>query len=160
MTITTYSMMQDEAQHPVLIRESEHLYAAETLPGPTAVTAMLNEVFRAELQSEEHMYMVSLNAKNEVLGAFEISHGTQDATYLDPRSVLTRAILSGAEGYILAHNHPSGSLSASKEDTAICSRMREASTLMGVRLWDFILVGKHGEFLSFSREGLSCLTGK
>ena len=51
------------------------------------------------------------------------------------------AILSNASNMMLLHNHPSGNLEPSKEDTMLTDRMNRVCELMGIPLTDHIIVG-------------------
>jgi len=69
------------------------------------------------------------------------------------REVFADAIADRAAGIIIAHNHPSGTLSASRADIAITQRLDEVSKLVGIELLDHVILAKDG-FYSFSDEGL------
>ena len=45
-------------------------------------------------------------------------------------------------GFILAHNHPGNSLVASEPDIRLTERVKEAATLMDIKLFDHIIVCK------------------
>ena len=51
------------------------------------------------------------------------------------------AILSNASNMMLLHNHPSGNLEPSKEDTMLTDCMNRVCELMGIPLTDHIIVG-------------------
>jgi len=70
-----------------------------------------------------------------------------------PREVFTDAIADRDAGIIIAHNHPSGTLEASRADVAITQRLMEVSKLVGIELLDHVILAKDGYF-SFSDEGL------
>jgi len=54
---------------------------------------------------------------------------------------------------IVAHNHPSGSLDPSREDSEVTSRLRQAGSILGIPLLDHIIFTSEGYF-SFLEEGL------
>jgi len=70
-----------------------------------------------------------------------------------PREVFADAIADRAAGIIIAHNHPSGTLSVSKVDIVITKRLDEVAKLVGIELLDHIILAKDG-FYSFVDEGL------
>ena len=72
---------------------------------------------------------------------------------MHPREVFADAIADRAAGIIIAHNHPSGTLEASRADVAITQRLKEVSKLVGIELLDHVILSKHG-YYSFSDEGL------
>ncbi len=154
MKITLYDIRQDNMQHPVLIQEQESVYDAKALSDPQAIVTMLNAVFQADRQCEEHLYLVSLNAANEVMGVFDVSRGTQITTLVDTRAILLRCILTGAASFVLAHPHCSGKLEVSDSDMKSYKKCRDAAILMDIPMVDFIIIGKHGAYRSFRRDGL------
>jgi len=59
-----------------------------------------------------------------------------------PREVFADAITDRAASIIVAHNHPSGSLIASKADSEITERINATGTILGISLIDHIIVTK------------------
>ena len=56
---------------------------------------------------------------------------------------------------ILAHNHPSGSLSPSPEDIAITERIIKASRIMGIAVHEHLIISMEDDsFYSFAEHGL------
>lgn len=151
MRITLYRSELDENKHNVLVKENACNYQAESLSTPQSVADMLNNVFRLNRQAEEHVYMTALNTKGRLLGVFEISHGAASQSICSPREIFIRALLCGAAGIILAHNHPSGDVTPSKEDMAVYGNIKEAGKMIGVNLLDNIIVGD--TYYSFTEQG-------
>ena len=58
-----------------------------------------------------------------------------------------------AAAVILVHNHPSGVAEPSRADEVLTERLKEALSLIEVRVLDHIVVGD-GEAVSFSERGL------
>jgi len=54
---------------------------------------MLENCFLAGRKAEEHVYMISLDIKKEVLGLFAVSHGQAGMCVISPREILIRALL-------------------------------------------------------------------
>jgi len=70
-----------------------------------------------------------------------------------PREVAKTALKLGANGVVLAHNHPSGSVRPSKEDMELTKTMQEALGVIDVTVRDHIIVAQ-GKYLSMAEEGL------
>ena len=51
------------------------------------------------------------------------------------------ALLAGASGVIVFHNHPSGDPSPSPEDVALTHRLQAAGKLVGVVVLDHLIIG-------------------
>jgi len=70
-----------------------------------------------------------------------------------PREVVLRALHHGAASVVLAHNHPSGSLTPSRADEALTQTLKSALALIDVRVLDHIIVAPGGA-LSMAEKGL------
>ena len=69
--------------------------------------------------------------------------------------MLKAAILANASRIIMVHNHPSGSLVPSKDDTRVTDRMIQICDLVGIPLVDHIIVsGKNEEYFSFREKAV------
>ena len=82
-----------------------------------------------------------------------ISIGTLNANLIHPREVFKEAIQSSAASIILVHNHPSGDPKPSEDDLEITRRLIKAGKIMGVELFDHIIVANNNYF-SFKKEKL------
>ena len=91
-------------------------------------------------KDREHFVVMHLDARHRMVSAEVVSVGTLTASLVHPREVFKGAFLANAAGIICAHNHPSGDLTPSVEDKALCDRLREVSALLGVPMLDFIIV--------------------
>lgn len=151
--IEKYSMELDSKKHPVLIRENGYEYENTKLDSPEKIVCMLNTCFHLSSMAEEYAFMLGMDSASTVTGVFELSHGCVNATLMCPREAYLRALLVGAVGIVLIHNHPSGEISPSKDDLVVFARMKEAGDILGMKLLDFIIVG-NGKFLSFCKEGM------
>ena len=101
----------------------------------------------------EQFKVMLLNRANKVLGIFNVSTGGIAGTVADPKLIFVAAIKGAASGIILAHNHPSGNLSASQADIDLTRKMRDGGKLLEVQVLDHIIVTEEG-YLSFTDEGL------
>jgi DNA repair protein RadC len=92
--------------------------------------------------SEEHFVSLHLNAKFEVIGLHEVSHGTLSASLVHPREVFKSALVANSYAILVCHNHPSGSrLKASPEDLETTRQLVKAGKILGVSLLDHIILG-------------------
>lgn len=94
--------------------------------------------------SEENFVSFFLNARNEVTGYFIVSKGTVSASLVHPREVFKAAILANAYAIIVAHNHPGGSLTPSREDLETTEQLIKAGKLLGVPVVDHVIVSVSG----------------
>ncbi len=97
--------------------------------------------------------VIFLNRANKINHFEIISHGGLTGTVADPRVILKKALEEDAVSLILSHNHPSGSLKPSRADEALTIKIKEAASLLDIRVIDHIIVSEDG-YYSFADEGL------
>ncbi len=103
-------------------------------------------------RKQEHFLCVSLNGAQEVITTRVVSVGLADRAQVHPREVFADPITDRASAVIVAHNHPSGSLGASKEDMKITKQLKAAGEMLGIRLLDHIIFSQKG-YYSFLEQG-------
>ncbi|MBQ3248251.1 MAG: DNA repair protein RadC [Alistipes sp.] len=106
----------------------------------------------AELQYEE-CWALYLSSSGRVLERMRISQGGIQATIVDCRLVIKRALELLAVQIVLVHNHPSGSSAPSEEDRRLTSRVADAARLFDIRLLDHVVIAR-GNHYSFRGQGL------
>lgn len=104
-------------------------------------------------KKQEHFLSITLDGASHIINTRTVFIGTLNQSMVHPREVFADAIADRAAGIIIAHNHPSGTLEASRADIQITQRLKEVSKLVGVELLDHVILSKNG-FYSFSDEGL------
>ena len=91
---------------------------------------------------QEEFHIVTLDTKNQIIDSHQITIGTLDASLVHPREVFRAAIKDAASSIILAHNHPSGDPTPSREDVAVTDRLTEVGKTIGIDVLDHIVLGK------------------
>jgi DNA repair protein RadC len=76
-----------------------------------------------------------------------ISIGTIDASIVHVREVFRPALEYGATAVIIAHNHPSGIIKASRADTEITDKLLAAAKILDIEILDHLIIG-NDKFLS------------
>lgn len=154
MRINTYSTHINQDGQNILVKESSVNYTSvQMLSSPEKIVEIMQEVFNLNKYSEEYVYMTALNSRCSPIGFFQVSHGTVNTSLLQPREVLIKALLVGAAGIIICHNHPSGYPMPSEMDIKITEKLKEACKLTGIALHDHIIIGDNC-YLSFQESGL------
>lgn len=102
--------------------------------------------------SYEVFALLLLNRANKIIHFEIISRGGITGTVADPRVILRLALSHGATSIILSHNHPSGNLQPSKADEEITQKIKEAASMIDIRLLDHIIISEEG-YYSFLDEG-------
>jgi DNA repair protein RadC len=103
-------------------------------------------------KSIEVFMAVFLDAKNRVLSAKTLFHGSLTSSAVYPREVVREALENRAAALIFAHNHPSGDPEPSEEDVLITRKLVFACRMMGITVHEHLIIGNNGYF-SFADQG-------
>lgn len=129
---------------------AEDLKSRDALSDPSATRRYLSAWLRD--RDREVFAALFLDSQHRVLAAEELSLGTLDAASVYPREVVKRALALGAAAVIFAHNHPSGMAEPSASDRLLTDRLKQALSLVDVRVLDHFVVGE-GMPTSFAERG-------
>lgn len=94
-----------------------------------------------------------LDAQNRLLATEELFRGTLTQTSVYPREVVKHALKHNAAALVFAHNHPSGVAEPSRADELLTSGLRQALSLVDVRVLDHLIVAGNAT-VSFAERGL------
>lgn len=133
----------------------KHLVSEKKLQvsSPSKVFEMLNQYFRLGYRTEEYIYMVALDTKSNIIGVFELSHGSVNSSICNNREIFMKALICGASGIILAHNHPSGDVTPSEQDISTARNVAEAGKMIGANLIDN-LICSDATYFSFKEKDM------
>lgn len=116
-------------------------------------------LIKEELQTEKRELFVIILQDNRgcLIGHHTVSIGTLTFAPVHPREVFYPAIRHKAASIILAHNHPSGDLTPSKQDIELTKRLVEAGRLVGIPVNDHVIVSCQG-YLSLRQHHAACFS--
>jgi DNA repair protein RadC len=97
-------------------------------------------------RKQEHFICISINGANEVITTRVVSVGLVNKTQVHPREVFADPITDRASAIIVAHNHPVGDLTPSKEDIEITKQLKSAGEVLGIRVLDHIIFNDKGYY--------------
>lgn len=106
-----------------------------------------------ENEDRETFVALYLDTKNRVIKKETVSIGSLNSNIVHPREVYREAILNSAHNIIVAHNHPSGDPTPSREDLELTDRLYKAGEIIGIGLIDHIIVGESGQYYSMKERG-------
>ena len=106
-----------------------------------------------EAMQYEECWVLYLTSSNRLIERQRVSQGGVQATVVDHRLIVKRALELLATQMILVHNHPSGAAEPSPADKQLTKRVADAAALFDIRLLDHIIIAREGNF-SFRREHL------
>jgi len=101
---------------------------------------------------KEHFVELCLDTKNQVIREDTISIGSLNANVVHPREVFRTALIESAAHIIVAHNHPSGDPTPSREDIDITKKLVETGNIMGIAVLDHVIIGD-GRHFSMKEAG-------
>lgn len=126
---------------------------SEKIVNSDKAATIIKNLIGDKIAEKEHFCIITLDGASQVKRCEVIHIGTVNQSLVHPREVFRPAIIDNAAGIIIAHNHPSGTLEASRADIQITQRLKEVAKLMGIDLLDHIILTKEGHY-SFSEDGL------
>jgi DNA repair protein RadC len=99
-------------------------------------------------QEKEHFYVMHLDIRSRVKLVELVSLGTLNSSLVHPRETFRRAVMQGSASIIVAHNHPSGEVDPSDEDTKLTKLLHESGNILGIILFDHVIFA-NDKFYSF-----------
>jgi DNA repair protein RadC len=149
-----YKLADDTTEADVLAAAEGILWSKLERKGsitdPTEAAGFLR--MRLGALPHEEFHVLWLDNRHRILDCQRLFTGTVDGASVYPREVVRAALDVNASAAILAHNHPSGVAEPSAADRAITKEIREALSLIGVRVLDHIVVG--ADCVSMASRGL------
>lgn len=84
----------------------------------------------------------------DLLGVFEMSHGSMNTSLVSAEAIYRRALLCGANIVILVHNHPSGYAIPSADDMR---KVLQVGRILEMEPVDHAILG--GDYYSYHEAG-------
>lgn len=94
--------------------------------------------------TKEGFIVFCLDTDLSIISREIVSIGTLNSCIIHPREIFRTAITRNANSIIVAHNHPSGNLTPSKEDLDITKQLKNAGEILNILLLDHVIVSKQG----------------
>jgi DNA repair protein RadC len=133
------------------LAQEENFKRGRTISSPDDVAFFLREQIGGK--PREVFTVLFMDHRNHLLAFENLQEGTVDHTAVYPREILKRALELHSTGFILAHNHPAGSLEPSEGDKQLTRQILTASRAMGMTVHDHLILTAEGHF-SFRQAGL------
>ncbi len=158
--VRQYDVELDENKLPklALLKEFDYCHDEKEEFDSVDVAKMLCNCFGLADKAEEYIYAAAYTWAGDLLGVFEMTHGSAFRSRVGIREIMQRMWLVGAGGFVLCHNHPSGDTSPSEEDIETCKNVVRLSEIFETRCFDFVIVGRSFDegsvrVYSFVQEG-------
>ena len=126
---------------------------AELRPDMTTATRIYNYMLpKMQDLNHEEFWVLLMNQNYKLLKAERISIGGITETSADIRIIMRDAVLNNATILAVCHNHPSGSISPSRQDDMLTQSIQKACQLMRIHCLDHVIV-TDGAYFSFHEAG-------
>jgi DNA repair protein RadC len=136
-------------------RISQDVTSRTLIKSPQDVQQIVTQGLGKEMRDydREHFIVLYLDRKGGLIVKEHVSVGGLHSSIVHPREVFKTAVKRSAASLILAHNHPSGDPSPSREDIDITRRLIEAGNIMGIEILDHVIIGENS-YCSLKEKGL------
>lgn len=110
---------------------------------------------KLEGKMQEHFYALYLDSQKKIIKEKLLFIGTLNYSLVHPREIFKEAFMVSAAYIVCMHNHPSGDVSPSKEDTILTKKLVEIASYIGIPIIDHIIIGKDIYYSFFENDALS-----
>ncbi len=126
---------------------------AELRPDMSTATRIYNYMLpKMQDLNHEEFWVLLMNQNYKLLKAERISIGGITETSADIRIIMREAVLNNATILAVCHNHPSGSISPSRQDDMLIQSIQKACQLMRIHFLDHVIV-TDGAYYSYHEQG-------
>ena len=131
--------------------EDDFEESSESMSSPAAVRDYLRLFLCG--QEFESFVAIWLDAQHRLIAGMELFRGTLTQTSVYPREVVKKGLKLNAAAVIFAHNHPSGVAEPSQSDRMLTDALKQALSLVDVRVLDHFIVADN-TVMSFAERGM------
>lgn len=91
---------------------------------------------------QENVLIFAMRTDCTIIDCEIMFKGGLNACIIDQRTIFRKLLLSNANSFIIAHNHPSGTLNPSPEDITMFDGIKKIGELIGIECNDSIIFTK------------------
>ncbi len=132
------------------VKDTDFPYGGQSVHDSHSVASFVDHVLKDA--DAEKLIVLYLDSRNKILGV-TYNQGTANACSVYPGQILKTALLTGATGVILVHNHPSGGLLPSLEDKKLTINTVVVLSHVGLQLHDHLIYTSSDKYYSFADDG-------
>ena len=134
-----------------LVREGEQQVSGP-IKSPADIAALVAPLLARE--EVEAVLVLTLTSAGRVRAITEVTRGLVNSSLIHPREVFRIAVGDGAAAIVVVHNHPSGDPTPSAEDIAVTRQLTAAGDVLGIELYDHVIIGDATHYISMAERGL------
>lgn len=116
--------------------------SAERIENPAKAVEMFAEF--AKDSTQESLFVMVLGSRNNLIGIEQVYLGTSTGTSVRIAEVFRSCVLSGGQGIVVVHNHPSGDHEPSEEDKKLTEDLVAASRVLDIEFLDHLVISPYG----------------
>lgn len=139
MNVTEYIVVADDNDHPKLRARHRYFWQGD-LTTYEDMAKLLARRFEMETAYEEFIYVLAYDITMKFLGIYNASHGNSMEAAVRIKEIMTFVLLSGADVFVLVHNHPLGSMEISDADYDLTDSVEKAAKLFGVTFDEHLII--------------------
>ncbi|MDA9918625.1 DNA repair protein [Erythrobacter sp.] len=107
-----------------------------------SMVGYLRGIMCAEPAQRERFHAIFLDSNRTYIADTQMGEGRRACLTLRMRDLFGKALSVGAQGLIVAHNHPSGDCRPSTLDIAATDRLVDVATALDIELIDHLIITK------------------
>ena len=131
----------------------EYMTFGSKINNSTTTAQLLRPYYGVNIDLREAFIVLMLNRANKPICIYVASIGGINGTVADPKTIFQSAILCGASGMIISHNHPSGNTEPSEADKRITKQFSEGGKLLDIAVLDHVILTEK-DYYSFADNGV------
>lgn len=144
MVVTQYCTRRNaKTNHPYL-KEIKKIDWEKDFLCYDNIVAFLNEKLEMNVLTQEFAYVIAFNYHNVPVGFYELSHGMADECNMNTRDLGIFLLLSGANRFVVAHNHPNGISESSAADVVVTGNLQKLANVLGIEFLQHFVIGNEG----------------
>lgn len=89
----------------------------------------------------EEVLAIGLDGTNRIIGVSRVSQGGVGGAAMTAKDILRPLLAMGATAFVVAHNHPSGDPTPSREDYVLTDHIKKAAACVDLTMLDHIVIG-------------------
>lgn len=122
------------------------------LTSMTNLVAVLTELGLA-LSAQEQLWVVALDSLNQIRSVTTVSVGSYHECFVAVPTIMNPVLLSAADRFIIAHNHPNGRSNPTKDDIDLTARIEAAANVLDMEFDDHLILTPTGNWASMRALG-------
>ena len=108
---------------------------------------IFNKIKEIKINYEQENFIIFLlNNQNRILKEEVLFKGGFESCLICPNTIFKNALINNSNKIIIAHNHPSDTLTPSKEDVLIFEKLKEMGEILNIKVLDSVIFNKGGYF--------------